>query len=279
MRIRDSNQINETKLDPQILRILRDAENIAAYRLPDDALQIFKKFESYFVADPLPEFIIRWMSEKRLKRWYLKLIYGIEETQDTLTCAYYHRNNMLDIEGRVLKELSQYNFSDIIENDFFIGGGNTLKLDFEYQAFTLSIRRCLDYLARALAAFFQKDFHSFRKVSPKFGSFEPKEVAKMLIETHAEYAHRFSYVLSEGDRKSIRDKISHYGYVPAGTLNISSKGFIFAGDGEAMRGTWEQSVLISTLINRRLEDLQECVDAFLNNFVEAVASYYATKNG
>jgi len=37
--IRDSKQLNETSLDPQILRIWRAVENIAAIRLPEGALE------------------------------------------------------------------------------------------------------------------------------------------------------------------------------------------------------------------------------------------------
>ena len=42
-----------------------------------------------------------------------------------------------------------------------IGLGNTLVWDFEYQAYVLSFRRCLDYLTRGIAAFFKQEFHPF----------------------------------------------------------------------------------------------------------------------
>lgn len=51
-----------------------------------------------------------------------------------------------------------------------MGLGGTRKMDFEYQAFVLAYRRCLDYLAGAIASYFKTEVSSFRTL--------PKSISK-----------------------------------------------------------------------------------------------------
>jgi hypothetical protein len=180
---------------------------------------------------------------------------------------------LLEIEAQILAELETHDYKVALKN-CIVALPNTRKWDFEYQAFVLAVRRCLDYLTRALAAFFQNEYHSFRTFPKLLCQVKPRIVAERLAQVHESYVSRFAYVLSEGGRKSTRDKISHYEYVPAGTVNLGSRGFVLAGGGERLSLEQEEPVLLSSVINQRVADLQECVDAMLNAYVDAADEHY-----
>ena len=100
--------------------------------------------------------------------------------------------------------------------------GNTLIWDFEYQAYVLSYRRCLDYLTRGIAAFFKHEFHSFRKLNRSLQGLQPASVSNALSEVYSRHAERLSFALSDGDRKSVRDTITHYDCGKCGGYKSSS---------------------------------------------------------
>ncbi len=262
---------------PELQAALRSIEQVTAYQLSQTARRPFLKFHSCITTDPPPDYIVRWRAEPKLEHWYHRHVNGIlGDTQNALACVYYHQEQMLDLESRVLAELSKHNYMSLL-GATVVGVPNTQKWDFEYQAFVLAVRRCLDYLARALAAFFQNDFNSFRRLPRVLRSVKPSSVAEQLIRVHAIYVQRFSYVLSEGDRKSTRDRLSHYEYVPVGVINLSSKGFMLLGGCENLTLTEpDKQVRLSTIIQQRVTDLQECIDTLLNTFVASVATYYAS---
>ncbi len=127
---------------------------------------------------------------------------------------------LIAIEQSVMKEIEKYNYRKVIEN-CTIAIENTLIWDFEYQAFVLAFRRCLDYLTRAICAYFKSDFHSFRRFDKFLKKLDRPIVTKPLIDLHRKYSKRFDFVLSKGNQKSVRDKISHYEYVPVGCINLT----------------------------------------------------------
>jgi hypothetical protein len=149
--------------------------------------------------------------------------------------------------------------------------GNTLVWDFEYQAFILAFRRCLDYLARAICVYFKNDFHSFRRLSANLEKLKPTEVARPLIVVHQKHLQVFEFVLSEGDRKSLRDKISHYKYVQAGTVNLSRRGFVLAGGGENL-GLAHVSAAntLTEVLDRHMANLRTCLREMIFTYVDSL---------
>jgi hypothetical protein len=104
------------------------------------------------------------------------------------------------------------------------GFGNPRALDIEYQAFILTVRRCLDYLAGALACFFLREVDSFRTFPKSLSRTSCPAVAAALIEAHTRHIHSLEFVLAVG-RKSVRNRIAHYEFVSAGSVNLTADGF------------------------------------------------------
>ena len=153
--------------------------------------------------------------------------------------------------------------------------GNTIRWDAEYQAFVLAVRRCLDYLARAMAAYFENDHHSFRRIPRLLAGCKPTSVASALAAAIERHQGAFEYVLSDGNKKSIRDLLSHYEYIGAGTLNISRHGFVMAGGGERLNvAKWEGG--LSPVIRQKATDLHLCISEVIATFVESAAQHEAT---
>ncbi|MCL4559313.1 MAG: hypothetical protein M1281_01705 [Chloroflexi bacterium] len=268
-------QLWEVFINPDVQRCIHAIDQIVGYRLPESARRSFLSFHKFVTTDPPPVFIIQWRTNKKLEYWYHKHINGIlGSTQNALACAYYHRDNLIEIEKQVLDELQNHNYKKALGNST-LGLGNTLRWDFEYQAFILAVRRCLDYLVRALAAFFKNDFHSYHRFSVFLKSQKPEIVAEKLCEVHSSYLAKFSFVTSEGSNKSIRDRISHYEYVPVGTINLSSRGFLLAGGGEELKPSSSgQFELLSEIIDQHLMDLQDCIDTYITCYINAVNEFY-----
>jgi hypothetical protein len=156
--------------------------------------------------------------------------------------------------------------------NFNCGLGYTRALDIEYQAFILAIRRCLDYLACALACFFLREADSFRTFPKSIAKTRFPEVAASLTEAHARHVPQLEFVLAPG-RKSVRHRIAHYEFVSAGTVNLGADGFFLVGGPEDP--CWLPSdniVNLNKALDGRLDSLHECVDDMIDTFLQAVGT-------
>ncbi len=253
---------------PEMQKYINYIKSIAGYKLDQIERQPFLKFHN-FITNPQPVFISQWRSDDKLEKWYHRFVNGIlGDVQNTYTCVKYHFDNLNKIEKHVINGLTELDFEKWMENST-MAIGNTLKWDFEYQAFILAYRRCLDHFARGVASYFKNDFHSFRNL----GEFLAKQREGMtslekLIIFHKKYSSIFKFVLSEGDRKSIRDKISHYEYVSVGTLNIQGKGPVLVGGEEKLDGTGQ--VILSDVLQNYKDNLHSCISEMLSGFIDFI---------
>lgn len=247
---------------------MADIAAVAGYRLSDERQAPFLAFHQFITTCPEP----RYVSELRDTRWYNRHVEGVlGHVQNAVACVWYHHDNLCSIERDVFR-IFVGSEAQALLGDSTIGGGNTIRWDAEYQAFVLAVRRCLDYLARGIAAYFRNDQHSFRKLPSLLRNVKPTSVASELRSVLETHLPAFEYVLSDGDKKSIRDLLSHYEYISAGVLNISRHGFVLAGGGERLEAlTWEGG--LSAVINRRAQSLQQCVTDMLESLVKGVATH------
>jgi hypothetical protein len=255
---------------PVMRRCIGEIESVAGYRLSPEKRQPFLRFHAFVTSVPPPSFITAWRSDPRREMWHHRLINGVlGNVQNTLACVWYHRDNLCAIEDAVRNIFIQSGAQQVLGNST-IALGNTIRWDAEYQAFVLSVRRCLDYLSRALAAYFQNEHHSFRSLPKFLSNAKPAIVASALADAHKRHRKHFEYVLSDSEKKSIRDILSHYEYISAGTLNLNQHGFLMAGGGENLKPVglkWEGG--LSVVITNRANDLQACVSDILTSFVAA----------
>ena len=267
-----SREINKQMINclfsPEIQGCISAAESIAGYKLSTSDRQPFLYFHDY-LTEPEPDFITVWRKDPE-KEWYHEFTNGIlDNVQNTLACILYHHERLIAIEDSVMKGIEKYNYRKALGN-FTVGLGNTLIWDFEYQAFVLACRRCLDYLTKAICAYFKSDFHSFRKL----GGFLKKQnhpiVTKPLISLHAKYKPKFDSFLSNGGQ-SVRDKISHSKYVPAGCINLSKRGCVLVGGGEELGVPDNHSdVLLSEVLQKHVTNIRSCIKEFIITYVDSI---------
>ena len=245
-------------------------ESIAGFRLSSIDGRPFLYFHSY-ITNPQPAFINIWRAHPQLEKWYHKFVNGfLRDVQNTLACVLYHHGRLKAIESAVMQNIEKFDYRRVLGNST-IALGNTLIWDFEYQAFILAYRRCLDYLARAVCTYFKNDFHSFRKLASFLEKRKCGGVTQTLISVHTKYSPLFEFVLSEGNRKSLRDKISHYEYVAVGTINLSQHGLVLVGGGEQLGLSHPTGAgTLSEVLDNHVSNIEGCVREMIYRFVDAM---------
>lgn len=271
-------QMASSFFSPEIQGCLAVVDSVAGYKLGAADRQPFLYFHNY-LTNPQPAFITTWREDPRQEKWYHKFANGINgDVQNTLACVLYHHDRLIAIESAVMEGIERFNYRKVLGNST-VALGNTLAWDFEYQAFILAVRRCLDYLARAISTYFKNDFHSFRKLDEFLQKQNRPLVTTHLIALHAKYSLEFEFVLSDGERKSIRDKISHYEYVPVGCINLSQRGFMLAGGGEELGiGGKNGSALLSEVIQKHVSNLRGCIRESICAYVDGMRADQSAKN-
>lgn len=256
--------------EPAVQDFVKQVNTTMEVNLPSSLLKALQDFASFQNSTPPPRHIAKWKNDPKDKKWVTRHIDGIDiHVRNALTCAWYHQENLKQLERLLSDIYIRTNVSHILKDRGFTLG-SLVKWDAEYQAFVLAVRRCLDYLARALAGYFKNDFHSFRKLPDLLSKAKPQAVATAIADVHAKYVDRFSYVLSEGNTKSVRDLISHYEHISAGCMNINERGFTMAGGGEKRglrEGGYRWDGGLSTVIETRGNDPSCCVAEIITVFI------------
>ena len=262
------------EFDTELMNAFSRLQTFASYKLSQHDEYPFLYFHRY-ITQPQPEFITVWRSDVSQIKWYEKLTNGVlVDVQNAFACVVYHYDNIKLIELEFRKVLENIDYKSL--GNHSVSGGNTLRLDFEYQAFVLSLRRCLDYSAIAFGAYFRQDFRTYRKVSKILESLPPTPVTHSLISAHRKSLVHFEFAISNGDRKSQRDKISHYEYVPAGVLNLSGRGISIAGGGQSL---WLEDNKDLTSLEKALlvhvNNLRSYLTEMIIGFVDAAKIHHA----
>lgn len=268
-------QLFEMAFDPNVVRARTAVEAVAGYTASPDTQRGFLRFHAFFSSAPPPKYLAAWRADPKLEHWWRQHIDGVHvNARNAFSCVLYHRDRLLEIEDNMISVLENIPFQGAIAEGAVAGLGNTLKWDFEYQAFVLAARRCLDHLTLGLMAYFRLKHHSFNKLPTYLKNKHRADVSTELVRIHAEHAPRLAYVLSEGgNSNSVRDRIAHREHVGAGAINLKRTGVSFVGGGEDLK-PWENGEQrLGAVIQRRVDELLECVNAFIDGFIAAVSAH------
>lgn len=259
-------------LNTEIQSCLNEVQKIASYDLTEKEREPFLAFHCH-ITNPQPNYITLLRNDPKKEHWYHILVNGVlGNTQSSFACVRYHLENLTKIEIEIVKSIEAKNYKEAIGNST-LALGNTRIWDFEYQAFVLAYRRCLDQFASALAAFFKNRYSSFRTFPDFLAKKKPQEVAKPLIDAHSRHTQNFEFVLSEGGTTSVRDRIAHYEFVQAGTINLSSRGLVFVGGGENLNINFETSGLLSEVLEAKTIALHNCLSEMIYCFIKEANSW------
>jgi len=219
----------------------------------------FTIFHEYFT-NPQPDWVTELRANERTHKWYLKLADGIfSNTQGARRAVQYHLDRITEVECEVENYLERHDFSKIPKGTCH-AIGNTQKLDVEYHAFVYAYRRTLEYFASGLAAYFRTECNSFKDLPKALN--RPKattEIYEPLLQVYEKYKYRFNFVLSYENARSVRDTISHYEFVSAGTFNLTCEGLRLVGGGENLNHSDAPSRLCDVLSEKTA-----FLDAYLN---------------
>jgi len=234
-------------------------------------------FHDFFIYAHSSEVISNLRTDPKKSRWYVLLCDGIlSNVKYSFSCLLYHQDRLRSIEVDIFNIFKQHNLPEIMGNSSTGVGGPSI-LDFEYQAYVLSYRRCLDHLARAIASYFKNSCTSFRALPKFLECRKPLEVAKAVSQAHSKYLNSFKFVLSEDGNPSVRDRIAHYEFVSAGYFSISSRGVSLHGGGENLNANIIDDVTLAEALDIKTEALYQCIQEMLTVFIEAASTWEAAE--
>ncbi|MCK9739514.1 hypothetical protein [Pseudomonas syringae] len=262
---------------PEVQTCLKVVQEVAGFEMASNLREPFLEFHRY-VTDPQPDFITRLRNDdKKGDYWYHQLVNGIlGNVQQSFTCVLYHQSRLLTVEAELMTRLASLGEMPGILKNSTMGVGGTQILDFEYQAYVMAYRRCLDQFATAVSAFFKDRTNSFRKLSKNLSLKRPSGVVEAIANVHKKHMAAFEFVMSEGGDPSVRDRIAHFEFVPAGTLNLRPDGAILLGGGEDLNffesGGNEKSMLANVITSKTIA-LHNCIAELISEFIRAVTAW------
>ena len=260
-------------LGPVFGGAIEEIAAVADFELSGEAARPFVEFVHWVNARPA--FIARWRADPVAEtRDYLRFMIVSDGARSAYAAACYHLGRLKQIEAAVNAVLSRYDFTDQLPPNSVAAIGRMRQLDFEYQAFVLAYRRCLDYLAWGLSTYFKEKQSSYRKFGKTLASAHPSTVAVALKAAYDRHSQKFKFVMGAERGQSVRDRISHYEFVQAATINVGVNGHRFVGGGEKLRLTDPADRRsLSEILEERANDLHACISDFLTTFRTAVAEF------
>lgn len=245
---------------PIIRDYLRYVDGCAKYDAPPSVTKVFLELHAHQWTEPKPEFTQIWGETSPNWRWQKRHSDAMSSVESAVSAAYYHGEHLAQMEHLILAYPQREAAMKILGNAT-IGGGNTRKLDFEYQAFIFAYRRALDYLALAIAALLKQEFHSFRELPKSLERHADVPWVQTLVAMHGKHSPKLGNFMNTGDKLSTRDRIAHYEAVPAGCLNCTPRGIFLAGGGANLDGQGALTAVLRAYLVTLEVILREAVDA------------------
>lgn len=203
-------------------------------------------------------------------KWF-EIIMGVNaHVRQSLTIAAYHMLNIKQLNVAVIDAFKDFK----IQQNGSVGGGDTLIITAEYQAFILACRRCLDQLAWAISASLKNECTSFRKLGLHLGKEKRSPTyAAPLIDIYNKHERKFhGWLITEGSATSLRDLLAHQKSINVGTLNVNSRGVFFVGidtpfpefGGRQVSDVvealfWDLHICVSELVEQLCKNLDEVI--------------------
>ena len=200
-------------------------ERIAGFELPETAKNKFLAFHSAVTRTPRLPILLRLTIEGGSRRDWLQpfINTALGHVQEGLAASYYHIANVESIEREIINLASTALEELQIPTYSCVGGGNTRRLDFEYQAFVFALRRTMEYFAVSVGTFFKHPVHRIRALASSIDQAEPLELSRRVQARLNESLRTLSDLLPPADtERAVRDQLAHWEAVAAGVFNISA---------------------------------------------------------
>ncbi len=214
---------------------------VAGFDLPEEVAAQFRAIHSDLTQEPRSPALDRLLPTDAGKPdWLARLTNKIlGDVQEGIAACHYHLENLSRLECALAAaaEAARPLLAKNRLNRTVVAGGNTRALNFEYQAFHITVRRTLEYFASSVAAFFKQDGPGIRRLVSALARAEPETERAGVAEVMAAHRNAVSALLSTGTDITVRDRIVHWEPVDAGVFNViygpsDSVMFGIAGGGE-----------------------------------------------
>ena len=219
-----SNEQPSQMFSRGLLELFKELEAIAGYAPPVVMTKWFFALQQHLFG-PMPIALAHLKpNSDSAPDWLARCRHGIlGDVQEGLYSSLYHLTRVEQIESGMLAIAKKHAPNLEMLPASGAGGGNSRALNAEYQAFAFAIRRTLDYLAVAAAAYFKTECHSIRKLSAAVNARAPQSTSIALRAFLSAQLPNISDVIP-GDKhkdRSIRDRLAHWQSVSAGSFSIS----------------------------------------------------------
>jgi hypothetical protein len=197
--------------------------------------------------------------------WRRRLAEHLGHALEGLAIANYHVERVAEIEADIaaaIKSLHDPPPSSSV-------GFRSRKLDAEYQAFVFALRRAIEYFAAAVAAYFKTDCARIRTVRAAIAECDPNERSAGAAAAIQDGLNRLPDVLTQGNARSIRDRMAHWEFVAAGSLEAvwDEAGQLrltgIAGGGEELPGVADPDARLSAVLRAQFDVV---ADIFINTY-------------
>jgi hypothetical protein len=194
-------------------------QELVGFDLPPRTQEKFAALGSFLVERPLPPQLARLTPEGGSNRdWFTRVQNtAVHDVQEGLSASYYHRENIETLEHGIIDRCAG-GLSDLPAPPQPITTAlRARKLNFEYQAFRFALRRTLDYLAVAVAAFFKAEPRSINNLAKALRGADDRARADRVLARVESARDSLAAVL---EKPNVRDRIAHWEAVDAGVVNI-----------------------------------------------------------
>jgi hypothetical protein len=257
---------------------IAELRELTAYDLPEHENKPFVEFTHWI--NTRPRFIADWRSDSETEQWdYPRFMIVADGVRAAYAAVRYHFGRLKQLEDAAREIMAKHDLSKHIPPNSAVGFGSMHKLDFEYHAYVLAYRRSLDYLAWGLSTYFKQKQSSFQRFGRLLAGAHPSDVAAAVKAVYDRHSPSFAFVMDEERGRSVRDRLTHREFVPAGNFNVTPYGFSLFGGGEKLglgphngRSPFEARPLADVLEERRAA-LHACLADFLETFRTAVIEH------
>ena len=209
----------------RIRPMIAELESIAGHLPPNELVDPFKLLHKHLL-ESVPS-ALSHLSPSRPSGpdWLSRFRSAVlDSLQEGVYAAHYHLACVERMESEMLGVAAKYASSLGLpaRSALGVGHGNTRALTYEYQAYAFALRRTLEYLGVAIAAYFKSDCHSIKDLLKAIKNKDPKGRAKRVEQVYASRIGDLQDIVpsDKHNDRSVRDRLGHWEAVNAGTLNI-----------------------------------------------------------
>jgi hypothetical protein len=187
--------------------------------------------------------------------WRLRLGEHLGHALEGLAVANYHVERVAELEAEIAAVIGALDDPPPSSSVGF----RSRKLDAEYQAFVFALRRAIEYFAAAVAAYFKTDCSRIRTVRAAIEGRDPQARSAGAGAAIQEGLSRLPDVLTQGNARSIRDRMAHWEFVAAGTLQAvwDETGQLritgIAGGGEGLPGLTDPNARLTAALRAQFD--------------------------